>query len=61
MKILKMLELFLAHNLPDLVCYMVGPVVSLFYLMIVISIGVDFPCSSGSGRGSNGDNVPQYR
>ncbi|MFQ7715162.1 MAG: hypothetical protein ACLRIT_00720 [Blautia sp.] len=24
------LELFLAHNLPDLVCYMVGPVVDLY-------------------------------
>lgn len=29
------LELFLAHNLPDLVCYMVGPVVIFIYLMTV--------------------------
>ena len=29
------LELFLAHNLPDLVCYLVGPVVIFIYLMIV--------------------------
>ena len=29
------LELFLAHNLPDLVCYLVGPVVIFLYLMIV--------------------------
>lgn len=56
------LELFLAHNLPDLVCYLVGPVVIFIYLMTVnCSIGVDFPCPSGSGRGSNGNNVPQYR
>jgi ATP-binding cassette, subfamily B, bacterial IrtA/YbtP len=29
------LELFLAHNLPDLVCYMVGPVAIFIYLMTV--------------------------
>ena len=29
------LELFLAHNLPDLVCYLVGPVVIFIYLMTV--------------------------
>ena len=29
------LELFLAHNLPDLVCYLVGPVVVFIYLMTV--------------------------
>ena len=29
------LELFLAHNLPDLVCYLVGPVVVFAYLMTV--------------------------
>ena len=29
------LELFLAHNLPDLVCYLVGPVVIFIYLMSV--------------------------
>lgn len=29
------LELFLAHNLPDLVCYMVGPVVIFIYLMTI--------------------------
>lgn len=29
------LELFLAHNLPDLVCYLVGPVVIFLYLMTV--------------------------
>ena len=29
------LELFLAHNLPDLVCYLVGPVVIFVYLMTV--------------------------
>ncbi|OUO77558.1 ABC transporter [Blautia sp. An249] len=29
------LELFLAHNLPDLVCYLVGPVVVFTYLMTV--------------------------
>lgn len=29
------LELFLAHNLPDLVCYLVGPVVIFIYLITV--------------------------
>lgn len=29
------LELFLAHNLPDLVCYLVGPVVIFIYLLTV--------------------------
>ena len=29
------LELFLAHNLPDLVCYLVGPVIIFIYLMTV--------------------------
>ena len=29
------LELFLAHNLPDLVCYLVEPVVIFIYLMTV--------------------------
>lgn len=29
------LELFLAHNLPDLVCYLVGPLVIFIYLMTV--------------------------
>ena len=29
------LELFLAHNLPDLVCYLVGPVVIFIYLMTI--------------------------
>lgn len=29
------LELFLAHNLPDLICYMVGPVVMFLYLLTV--------------------------
>ena len=29
------LELFLAHNLPDIVCYLVGPVVIFVYLMTV--------------------------
>ena len=29
------LELFLAHNLPDLVCYMVGPIAIFIYLMTV--------------------------
>ncbi len=29
------LELFLAHNLPELVCYLVGPVVIFIYLMTV--------------------------
>lgn len=29
------LELFLAHNLPDLVCYLVGPVVIFVYLLTV--------------------------
>lgn len=29
------LELFLAHNLPDFVCYLVGPVVIFIYLMTV--------------------------
>ena len=29
------LELFLAHNLPELVCYLVGPVVIFVYLMTV--------------------------
>lgn len=29
------LELFLAHNLPDLVCYLVGPAVIFIYLMTV--------------------------
>ena len=29
------MELFLAHNLPDLVCYLVGPVVIFIYLMTV--------------------------
>ena len=29
------LELFLAHNLPELVCYLVGPVVIFIYLLTV--------------------------
>ena len=29
------LELFLAHNLPELVCYLVGPIVIFIYLMTV--------------------------
>lgn len=29
------LELFLAHNLPDLVCYLVGPIVIFIYLLTV--------------------------
>ncbi|ETS94867.1 ABC transporter transmembrane region domain protein, partial [Fusobacterium sp. CM21] len=29
------LELFLAHSLPDFVCYMVGPIVIFIYLMTV--------------------------
>lgn len=29
------LELFLAHNLPDLICYLVGPVVIFLYLLTV--------------------------
>lgn len=29
------LELFLAHNLPDLICYLVGPVVVFIYLLTV--------------------------
>ena len=35
MKILKSWSEFLAHNLPDLVCYLVGPVVIFIYLMTV--------------------------
>ena len=32
------LELFLAHNLPDLVCYLVGPVVIFIYLITVATV-----------------------
>ena len=55
------LELFLAHNLPDLVCYLVGPVVVFAYLMTVnIPPGAGFSGAAGPGRGCVGDHVPQY-
>ena len=29
------LELFLAHNVPELICYLIGPVVVFIYLLTV--------------------------
>ncbi len=55
------LELFLAHNLPDLVCYMVGPV-AIFYLFndSKYPIGTGFPVAVDSGRCGNGGYVSEY-
>lgn len=55
------LELFLAHNLPDLVCYLVGPVVVFAYLMTVnIPLALISPGAAGACGPGDGDYVPQY-
>ena len=56
------LELFLAHSLPDLVCYLVGPVVIFLYLMRVnVPLAFISLIPLVAGGGCHGDHVSQHR
>ena len=56
------LELFLAHNLPDLVCYLVGPLVVFIYLMTVnIPPGAGLSGTAGPGRRCDGGSCSAIR